>query len=176
MADLVKNRYAHGCTHLKPDCCPGYAVCNHGVSCGHGACCHDCYETKCPSGIADVEEAAMRSLRFHQAAGSAPEWLPIVSGEDGGGYRDFLDGEPIHCGTTLELQAREFVSIPDRLRRSDADDPLEGYRRLDRALSVRYELAWSHGNPVPMLHAWISGYEFTRRLERWMRFRWPKRK
>lgn len=164
---------AHECTHLKhPDeCCPGRGVCNHGVACGHGSCCNECYETRCPHGIADVEESAMRSLKFHQLAGSAPEWSPIVYGEDGGGGRDFLDGEPIHCGAGLELQAREETTV------KNFDAEIEGYRRLATGVSVRYELKWFMGTRVAMLHLYVGGHEFEQKLDRrWMRFRWPGRK
>lgn len=164
---VFQKENAHGCTHLKhPDeCCPGRGVCNHGVGCSHGSCCWECYRTKCPSGIADEEEAAMRSLRFHQEVGSAVEWQPILTGEDGGGAREFLDGKPIPCGTHIELQAREFAV------NHNGD---EGYRRLARGLLVRLEIAWSPRRP--MIHADIDGYEFARPIESWMRFRWPQRK
>jgi hypothetical protein len=39
---------AHGCTHLTRDCCRGRKVCQHGVSCSHGPCCHSCWEHRCP--------------------------------------------------------------------------------------------------------------------------------
>lgn len=161
-------KLAHGCTHLQhPDeCCPGRGVCNHGVGCSHGSCCWECYHTKCPSGVADEEEAALRSLRFHQEVGSAPEWQPVVTGEDGGGTREFLDGKPISCGTYIELQAREFAV------NHNGD---EGHRRLDHGILVRFEIAWS---PVrrPMMHAEIGGHEFAGPIDPWMRFRWPRRK
>jgi hypothetical protein len=101
----------------------------------------------------------------------SPEWSPIVLGNDRGGMRDFLDGQPIHCGTTLELQAIEWK----------ADDFGEFTLRTSTPVRVRYEVAWrwltgadKPTRPDVVLHADIGGHGFTTDLRGWMRFRWPK--
>lgn len=80
------------------------------------------------------------------------------------GDRHFLDGEPIHCGTALELQAIEFRN----------DDYGEYHAVLQRGIRVRYELngPGSLAQRV-VLHVTVDGHEFTSRLWGSMRFRWP---
>jgi hypothetical protein len=88
-------------------------------------------------------------------------------GTDGGGRRHFLDGEAIHCGTCLELQAIDFRS----------DDYGLYTVPLQNGAIVTYEAAW-HGaadGPRATLHASVGGHEFMRTLEPWMRFRWSRR-
>lgn len=112
----------------------------------------------------DDEFRRLRSVVYHQWAGSAPAWSPIVAGEDGGGRRDFLDGRPIACGTALELQTTEDVPI---------DDGEVVARRLDAGVIVRYEGRPGHHDQIT-LHAYHGNHEFTARLQPWMRFRWPR--
>lgn len=100
-------------------------------------------------------------------AALAGSWSMLVLGVVGED-RHYLDGEPIHCGESLELQAIEY-----------RDDDYGTYHAvLQRGIRVRYELAWgvvgSLDNRV-VLHANVDGHEFTSRLIGWMRFRWPKR-
>jgi hypothetical protein len=94
-------------------------------------------------------------------AAGAPQWSPIVHGKDGGGKRDLLDGEPINCGSGLLLQGY----------RLEHDDYGEFSLPINEGAHVRYELD-ARGDVV--LYADVGGYEFTKRLEPWMRFRRPK--
>ena len=101
-------------------------------------------------------------------ADTGTPWSQIERGNDGGGQRDFLDGRPIHCGTTLELQTVEVRS----------DDYGDYSVVLPSGVRVRYEL----DVPRPeeerrriVLHSSVGGYEFTRRHSTTMRFRWPRR-
>lgn len=95
----------------------------------------------------------------------APEWSPIVRGNDGGGMRDFLDGQPIHCGTGLELQTIEYRS----------DDYGEYTVRLETAVHVRYEMAWG-GDRKAVLYTVVGGHVFHVDANDWMRFRWTVRR
>jgi hypothetical protein len=92
--------------------------------------------------------------------GSAP-WSPIVHGRDAGGARDFLDGQPINCGGTLELQV---IDMED-------DDYGSFSLYTSEGRPVRYEV---DGKGV-VLYADVGGFLFTKRLEAGMRFRWPSR-
>jgi hypothetical protein len=94
-------------------------------------------------------------------------WIAILRGEDGGGPRDFLDAQPIHCGSGLELQAIEY-----------RDDDYGSYTvRLPIGARVRYEMAWGRdGQRRVVLYGDIAGHTFTTPLEPWMRFRWPPEK
>jgi hypothetical protein len=93
----------------------------------------------------------------------APSWSPIVRGTDAGGPRDFLDGEPIHCGDVIELQGIEYRG----------DDYGEYTVKKPTGARVRYEL--SRGDAV-VLYTSVMGHEFTSPLAPWMRFRWPERR
>jgi hypothetical protein len=98
----------------------------------------------------------------------AASWSPIVLGQDRGGWRDFLDEQPIHCGSGLELQALEYRS----------DDYGEYTVALDRGALVRYEVEWYQAPPGArphrvVLYSSVAGHSFTARHEAWMRFRWP---
>ena len=86
-------------------------------------------------------------------------------------WRDFLDGQPIHCGARLELQAVD-----------EKYDDYGGWQiHLQAGELVRYEVAWGVGPPYDetgrraILHHRVGGgYDFTAPLEaQWMRFRWP---
>ncbi len=85
----------------------------------------------------------------------------IVRGRDAGGARDFLDGQPIHCGSTVVLQATE----------SRDDDYGSFTVWLPTGVHVRYEL---EGARI-VLYAEVAGVSFTKPHEEWMRFRWPAR-
>jgi len=109
------------------------------------------------------------ALRLRRSG--APPWGRIETSKDGGGWRDFLDGDPIHCGSGLELQAREYRS----------DDYGEFTLALPTGVRVRYEVAWLRERPAEgppwraVLYHSAGGHTFTTPLEPWMRFRWPKR-
>jgi hypothetical protein len=113
-------------------------------------------------GAADCPPANAERKRAHDKAGA---WSPLVLGIDGGGRRHFLDGEPVSCGTTLELQA-----IGDR-----SDDYGEYSVPLPRGERVRYEAQLSREDAPATLHTYVGGHEFIAHLEPWMRFRWPGR-
>lgn len=107
----------------------------------------------------------------HQAAlerrrASAPAWSLLERHERSGDFRDFLDGEPIHCGAGLQLQSRIWKS----------DDFGDFVLMLPTGIPVRYEVEWHAGGKRPVIYVDAGGYEFTRPIElSWMRFRWPPR-
>ena len=100
---------------------------------------------------------------LRRRAAGAPKWSPISRLTDDGGTRDFLDGQAIHCGDMLELQAVEW----------QADDFGEFVLPLEIGKRVRYECNLS-GRGTPVFYASLAGHEFTTRLEPYMRFRWPQ--
>lgn len=105
-----------------------------------------------------VEQAA----RVRQEA-IAGRWSALeFRGHEG---RHFLDGEPIHCNHTLELQVIE-----------PRDDDYGMYHVvLQRGCRVRYELSGPGTlDEQVLLHTNVGGHVFTSRLQSWMRFRWPK--
>lgn len=86
--------------------------------------------------------------------------------ESEGGLRHTLDGEDIHCGSALILQAVEDREFPD--------DPGSTYQfPLDRGRRVRYEASFSKSAIDAFLHATLDGHEFVARVEPWMGFRRP---
>ena len=104
----------------------------------------------------------------NRAQGAHP-WGEIERRVGAGDFRDHLDGVPIHCGQSLEVQTIEYRS----------DDYGEYTVRRDSGLLVRYEIAWMPEGKQPMLHLTTGGgYEFTKLLvlPSSMRFRWPKRR
>lgn len=98
-------------------------------------------------------------------AGGAAPWSALERREEAGGWRDYLDGEPVHCGAVLELQSRRF----------EADDFGEYALAEGNGTRVRYELGWKDRVRVVVLHAYVGGREFTSLADRYMRFRWPRR-
>lgn len=93
----------------------------------------------------------------------APPWSALIRRDEGvNGWRHYLDGQPIHCGTGLELQSIEWK----------ADDYGEFTVRQPAGVRVRYETSGDH----VVLYADIGGHEFTCGAEPWMRFRWPERR
>ncbi len=106
----------------------------------------------------DPDHAAAQRRR---AAGASP-WWPIVRGKDGGGLRDFLEGEPIYCGAGLLLQGVE-----------DKDDDYGGYTLLTEVgVPVGYELD-TYKNVF--LQALLGGHSVEIKAQPGMRFRRPKR-
>jgi hypothetical protein len=101
------------------------------------------------------------ALDARRAAASVEPWGKIRRDRQGGGdFRDYLFGEPIHCGAGLELQAVEYRY-----------DDFGSYTVfLDRGHAVRYE----HSVGVVTLYADIGGHTFACSLQAWMRFRWPR--
>lgn len=99
-------------------------------------------------------------------AAEAAEWGKIERREESGDhFRDYLEGEPIHCGAGLLMQSIEWD-----------DDGGGGTRRLDVGVRVRYEIEWK-GGKHPVLYADVGGRDFvTKLVPEWMRFRWPPRR
>ena len=83
--------------------------------------------------------------------------------------RHYLDGEPVHCGDALTLQAQTVRS----------DDSGEFTHYEPTGVVVRYEAtmtadAHRDGRLVASLFATVGGHTFGARVEPWMRFRWPR--
>jgi hypothetical protein len=109
----------------------------------------------------DPEHAQASRAR---AAAVAGMWCSITDGRDAGGWRQYLDGLPIHCGTYLELQEIET-----------RDDDFGSYTFwLPTGSLVRYEVAYE-GKRMAKIHASVGGWSFERALAPEMRFRWPRR-
>jgi hypothetical protein len=95
-------------------------------------------------------------------------FLPIRTGSDGGGWRQFLCGEPIHCGSGLELEARGYV----------VDDDGEHVEPTGGAILVTYEMDWQGpcGTRRGVIYLHVGGYSFgPKPIAESMRFRWPRR-
>mgnify|MGYP001565319663 CR=1 FL=1 len=71
------------------------------------------------------EDCALRTA--HEAAEEKAEraagWHKMKPTGAGGDYRDFVDGEPVHCGNALELRMLEYVY--DREKEEDVVRNLE---------------------------------------------------
>ncbi len=85
----------------------------------------------------------------------------IQLGSDSGGWRDFLDGQPIHCGDQLQLW----------------DGEPEGASLRHRWLYARYEMGDRHLREVVLCSVEGDGRVANRLRHRWldrdtMRFRW----
>lgn len=92
-------------------------------------------------------------------------------GDDGGGWRQYLNGEPISCGTLLELEEHSYT-----ITRGGNEE----FAPTGNWIPVRYEVAWrtdprtSRTIRVPMMHKRVGGYEFTCPIEDHHKFRWPR--
>lgn len=117
------------------------------------------------SGDEDDEYRELRYLYLQRQVGSAPLWSPIVYRKNHPVYGDrhFLDRKPIHCGMGLELQDQEIVTV--------AGDDVT--KILSTGIRVRFEIAHNPTKHV-VLYTGVGGYDFQRRHEPWMRFRWPR--
>lgn len=123
---------------------------------------YDHFDDDYVGGCADPKHLAAVRRRLV----GAPGWGLIQRRREHGDFRDYLDDQPIHCGTGLELQGREYKS----------DDYGEYSLNLPTGVRVRYELAWGPGDErAVMLHGDLGGHEFVAKAEAWMRFRWPQR-
>ena len=95
-------------------------------------------------------------------------WSPLEARRGDGDERHYLDGEPIHCGAMLELQAVEVA----------ADDYGDYTVVQQRGLPVRYELAAARKGAAldkrGVLYADIGGHSFAAGIDEWWRFRWPE--
>jgi hypothetical protein len=97
--------------------------------------------------------------------GRACIWGTISRLSDDGGYRDFLDDQPISCGSMLELQAVDYKD----------DDFGEYSVYLNKGHVVRYEANLSRRDGGITLYSSIGGHRFVASHHAGMRFRWPKR-
>lgn len=121
----------------------------------------------------DDDTACLKDVRhtaaLHRRHSGAPSWGELELKTDAGGWRHFLDGEAIHCGSGLDLQAIEYKS----------DDYGEFSLRLSTGVRVRYEVAWLRNRVDDVavcpwravLYHSTGGHTFTAPLEAWMRFR-----
>lgn len=128
------------------------------ASCSRSLSEHDPNDTASTLGYAKALEA--------RRAG-AQAWSALIRRDEGlNGWRDYLDGEAVHCGTGLELQAVQYV-----------DDEDGSYMvRLPAGVPVRYERSGDASGEYVVLYADdIGGHTFMCRAQPWMRFRWPRR-
>ena len=93
-------------------------------------------------------------------------WHKLEVRREPGGLRHYLDGEPIHCGTCVELQAITHLS----------DDYGEYTYARQTGVSVRYEASQDGWEIKAVLYSDIGGYECRVMLYDPMRFRWPERR
>lgn len=110
-------------------------------------------------------ETCPPTIALRQRDKGAP-WSVLELRRDAGGLRHYLEGEPVHCGRTILLQASE----------THYDDYGSWGRALPRGTRVRYEAAIQDREIRATLHAGVDGHEFVARLEAFMRFRWPDAK
>ena len=121
----------------------------------------NCGATDCP-GFQAAERRRKRDVEAQRGAWSAL----VVRSEGLSGHRHYLDGKPIHCGSTLELQA-----VEDRID----EDGNEYSVFVQRGHCVRYEATFNGAEIDATLYAGIGGYTFVASATTWMRFRWPVR-
>jgi hypothetical protein len=123
------------------------------------------WDERCQAGDeATCPKAEPRKERARERAKAGPEWGKLIARREPlNGWRHYLDGEPVHCGSAIELQA-----VEDRY-----DDYGDYSVPRQTGAVVRYEANLHGAQPHATLHASVAGYEFVSRLEDWMRFRWP---
>ncbi len=110
--------------------------------------------------LSDAEHDQALKRRREAKAGA---WRELRAAVQGTSTRHFLDGQPINCGRSIELQSIEYRS----------DDFGEFLAYLDQGVAARYEVQHTPAGIRPMLHVIVHGHEFTAAVESWMRFRWP---
>lgn len=135
-----------------------------------------CADPPRPDDSIDWHEEKCERWKAHKRATEAAEraagWHRLKRKDNSGGYRDQLDGQPVHCGAGLELQAVEYVV--------DKVTGNETRRAAGKTIPVRYEIAdrldgqgkWTR---VAKLHADVGGHEFSADAEGLL-LRWPVRK
>jgi hypothetical protein len=98
---------------------------------------------------------------------------------DNGGWRHFLVGEPVRCGTGLELASvRDDADDVGRALADDGTHTNAGSQARLRWIPVRYEshLATSTSEPPALLFADVGGHDAVIRGHAGMRLRWPHRR
>lgn len=137
--------------------------------------CDECLDKHVPGTPCDPDELrwaqSSRKRTAEREAKMAPPWGKIELRDGSGGFRHYLDGEPISCGTGLEIQAVEYRT-----------DDHGGYdARLPTGAYVRYEIQHvkpTKANPWGREIVWyasVGGHTVTFAHEEWFRFRWPRR-
>jgi hypothetical protein len=85
------------------------------------------------------------------------------------GDRQYLDSNPIHCGTVLLLQNTSCLS----------DDFGEFTSYLDIGTPVRYEVEHVSRKigtvRIPVMYVGVGGHSFSANIEQGHYFRWPER-
>lgn len=125
----------------------------------HSACSvHD------PCDKGDSKNCPREFTRRRRAQLKQGRWSALELRRETSGLRHYLDGKPVHCGASLELQHTE----------DKTDDYGDFTVPVQLGSSVRYEASWV-GSELPFtLHKTIGGTEFATVGELWMRFRWPE--
>lgn len=132
----------------------------------------DCFldeimEGKACSGGDPANCPAVKAAEVRRRA-RAGEWSELEVRDEGGGQRHYLDGQAIHCGAMIEIQALEYKS----------DDYGEYTVCLQRGRLVRYELAWpikpTSLDDRVVLYIEVDGHTFTA-AGAGKRYRWPRR-
>lgn len=104
-------------------------------------------------------------VRDHGVADQRP-FTQLVTGQDGGGWRQFLDGKPVTCGSTLELECYEECV------NSNGDIGI----RSAGSIEVRYEMTYDeHDRRLGVIYYDIAGHHFGPNFLTSKRFRWPRR-
>lgn len=109
-------------------------------------------------------DCPVRAAVVRREKAQAGAWSPLVLKREFSGFRHYLDGKAVTCGTTLELQSLE-----------DRYDEYDEYTAcLQRGVRVRYEASLCGPEPVVTLYFHVDGHNFTAGADQWMRFRWPQ--
>jgi len=121
-----------------------------------------------PCEAGDPAGCPREPIRARRARERQGFWSRLELRRDGGGWRHYLDGEPVHCGAGLELQTVELRS----------DDYGEYSVPTQQGVPVRYEGQLGNRPREQVratLHKNVGGHEFAAGVDDWMRFRWPRR-
>jgi hypothetical protein len=121
--------------------------------------------TRCERSLAEhagpCDDPEHRMALARRASSGVDPWSRLVPRRDDFGYRDLLDGDPVHCGDILLLQ-QQIIG---------ADDFGTWIYLLDAGSLVRYERNSLSG--VVTLYASVCGYSFSYPHVPTMTFRWP---
>ena len=121
----------------------------------------DCWLSEPCLSSGDEINCHLQPVRERRAREGAGAWSELELRD-----RHYLDGEPVHCGQPLELQAVE-----------ERNDDCGTYSvPLQRGTVVRYEAEFvNSGEPRAYLFVDVAGHLFSAAWAPWMRFRWPRR-